>query len=352
MEIKQGGVVSRLLADVPVPRMFRAEQLFPRERIAPADIPAAVAGELSREPFRSKIRPGMSIAITAGSRGIANVDLITRSIVDFVKARGAVPFIVPAMGSHGGATAEGQLEVLASYGITPEAMGCEIRSSMEVVELGTSDTGLPVYLDKNAYEADGIIVSCRLKPHNAFRGPYESGPCKMLAVGLGKQKGAERVHSDGMGKIGANIPSIAKVILARAPILFALPCIENAYDETCRIEAIDRDDILAREPELLQYAFERMPSLLVGACDVLVVDETGKNYSGTGVDPNITGTFSTEYAHGGVEVQRTCFLDLSAASHGNALGVGLANVITKRFFDKIDTEKMYPNCLTLSLIHI
>ena len=132
MEIKQGGVVSRLLADVPIPRMFRAEQLFPRERIAPADIPAAVAGELSREPFRSKIRPGMSIAITAGSRGIANVDLITRSIVDFVKARGAVPFIVPAMGSHGGATAEGQLEVLASYGITPEAMGCEIRSSMEM----------------------------------------------------------------------------------------------------------------------------------------------------------------------------------------------------------------------------
>ena len=315
MEIKQGGVVSRLLADVPIPRMFRAEQLFPRERIAPADIPAAVAGELSREPFRSKIRPGMSIAITAGSRGIANVDLITRSIVDFVKARGAVPFIVPAMGSHGGATAEGQLEVLASYGITPEAMGCEIRSSMEVVELGTSDTGLPVYLDKNAYEADGIIVSCRLKPHNAFRGPYESGPCKMLAVGLGKQKGAERVHSDGMGKIGANIPSIAKVILARAPILFALPCIENAYDETCRIEAIDRDDILAREPE-----------------------------------PNITGTFSTEYAHGGVEVQRTCFLDLSAASHGNALGVGLANVITKRFFDKIDTEKMYPNCLTSTVL--
>lgn len=242
------------------------------------------------------------------------------------------------------------MEVLASYGITPEAMGCEIRSSMEVVELGTSDTGLPVYLDKNAYEADGIIVSCRLKPHNAFRGPYESGPCKMLAVGLGKQKGAERVHSDGMGKIGANIPSIAKVILARAPILFALPCIENAYDETCRIEAIDRDDILAREPELLQFAFERMPSLLVGACDVLVVDETGKNYSGTGVDPNITGTFSTEYAHGGVEVQRT----LSRSERGQprqrpGRGPGQRDP-PKRFFDKIDTEKMYPNCLTSTVL--
>lgn len=350
MEIKQGGVVSQLLANVPIPPMFLAEQTFPRPVIPPEEIPAVVAAQLSREPFRSKLRPGMQIAITAGSRGIANVALITRSVVDFVRSTGAVPFIVPAMGSHGGATAEGQLEVLSSYGITPESMGCEIRSSMEVVQLGVSDTGLPVYLDRNACQSDGIIVSCRLKPHNAFRGPYESGPCKMMAVGLGKQKGAERVHADGMGRIGQNIPSIAKVILEKAPILFALPCIENAYDETCRIEAIDRDDILTREPELLKEAFGLMPSLLVGEGDVLIVDETGKNYSGTGVDPNITGTFSTEYAHGGVKVQRTCFLDLSEASHGNSLGVGLASVITKRFFDKIDLEKMYPNCITSTVL--
>ena len=342
--------ITDLIKNVSVPKMVKIREVFDDTHIPEADIASTVTLELSREALGGQIKPGMKIAITCGSRGIHHYAVMARAMVDFVKSKEAEPYIVAAMGSHGGATAEGQLEVLASYGITPEAMGCEIRSSMEVVELGTSDTGLPVYLDKNAYEADGIIVSCRLKPHNAFRGPYESGPCKMLAVGLGKQKGAERVHSDGMGKIGANIPSIAKVILARAPILFALPCIENAYDETCRIEAIDRDDILAREPELLQFAFERMPSLLVGACDVLVVDETGKNYSGTGVDPNITGTFSTEYAHGGVEVQRTCFLDLSAASHGNALGVGLANVITKRFFDKIDTEKMYPNCLTSTVL--
>ena len=186
MEIRQGGVVSHLLADVAIPRMFRAEQVFPREHIAPGEIPSVVERELFREPFRSKIRPGMTVAVTAGSRGIANVDIITRAVVDFVKARGAAPFIVPAMGSHGGATAEGQLEVLASYGITPDTMGCEIRSSMEVVELGVSSTGMPVYLDKNAYGADGIILSCRLKPHNAFRGPYESGPCKMMTVGLGK----------------------------------------------------------------------------------------------------------------------------------------------------------------------
>lgn len=350
MEIKQGGVVSQLLAGVPIPRMFRARQLFPQEHIEPADIPAAVMAQLDREPFRSKVQPGMEIAITAGSRGIANVDIITKAVADFVKSCGATPFVVPAMGSHGGATAEGQLDILAGYGITPETMGCEIRSSMEVVELGVSDTGMPVYMDKNAYHADGIIISCRLKPHNAFRGPYESGPCKMMTVGLGKQKGAERVHADGMGKIGKNIPSMAKVVLEKAPILFAIPCLENAYDQTWKLEAIDKDDILDREPELLKEAFAHMPSLLVGECDVLVVDETGKNYSGTGVDPNITGTFSTEYAHGGVKVQRTCFLDLSEASHGNSLGVGLANVITKRFFDKIDLEMMYPNCITSTVL--
>ena len=229
-------------------------------------------------------------------------------------------------------------------------MGCEIRSSMEVVELGVSETGRKVFIDKNAYNSDGIIVSCRLKPHNAFRGPYESGPCKMLAVGLGKQKGAEQVHSDGMGRIHKNIPSIAKVVISKAPVLLAIPSIENAYDETCKIEAIDAKDILTREPELLKFAFTQMPSLLVGECDVLIVDETGKNYSGTGVDPNITGTFSTEFATGGVKVQRTCFLNLSEESHGNALGVGLANVITKKFFDKIDPEKMYPNCITSTVL--
>ncbi|MBQ3402232.1 MAG: DUF2088 domain-containing protein [Synergistaceae bacterium] len=351
MNIVQGGTVSQLLSGVKIPRMFRAGQKFPREVISPSDIPAKVFAELSREPFASKIRPGMSIAITAGSRGVANVAIITRAIADYVKSRGATPFIVPAMGSHGGATAEGQLEVLEGYGITPDSMGCEIRSSMEVVHLGVSDTGQNVYIDRNAYESDGIIISCRLKPHNAFRGAYESGPCKMMAVGLGKQKGAEQVHSAGMGHIAENIPSIAKVIIDKAPVLFAIPCIENAYDETCRIEAIDAPEILAREPELLRFAFTQMPSILVGEGDVLIVDETGKNYSGTGVDPNITGTFSTEYATGGVKVQRTCFLRLSESSHGNALGVGLANVITKRFYESIDPEKMYPNCITSTVLN-
>ncbi len=350
MEVKTGGVVSKLLADTKIPRMFRAVQSFPREVIQPEDIEKVVFEQLSQEQFSSLIKPGMSIAITAGSRGIRNVDIITRSIVNFVKQQGANPFIVPAMGSHGGATAEGQLEVLESFHITESTMGCPIKSSMEVVYLGETEHGKKVYMDKNAYESDGIIVSCRLKPHNAFRGPVESGPCKMMTVGLGKQAGAEVVHSDGMGVIARNIPAMAAVTIEKAPILMAIPCIENAYDETCKIEAILAKDIYERETELLKYAFSNMPKLIVEECDVLVVDKIGKNFSGTGVDPNITGTFSTEFATGGIKVQRTCFLNLSEESHGNALGVGLASAITKKIFDEMDVEKIYPNCITSTVL--
>lgn len=350
MEIVRGGVVSKLLEGVPIPKMFRAKQSFPRPLIKREDIPAAVWQAMEGERVASLIKPGMNIAITAGSRGIANVDVITKAIVDFVKKKGAHPFIVPAMGSHGGATAEGQLQILEGYNITEESMGCPIRSSMETVLLGTSELGKPVYLDKIAYHSDGIIVSCRVKPHNAFRGPYESGFCKMMVVGLGKQEGAESVHSDGMGVIAKNLPANAKVILDKAPILMGVCTIENAYDETARIAAVHRDDILTEEPGLLKEAFGNMPRLIVGECDVLIVDEIGKNYSGTGVDPNITGTFSTPYAHGGVNVQRTCFLDLTEASHGNALGTGLASCISKRLFDKIDLQMMYPNTITNTVI--
>ena len=221
---------------------------------------------------------------------------------------------------------------------------------METVLLGYSDLGKPVYMDKNAYEADGVILSCRLKPHNAFRGPVESGPCKMMTVGLGKQKGAEQVHADGMDIIAKNIPSMSRVTLGTGKILFALPCLENAYDQTMMFEAIAPEDILRREEELLKVAFANMPSILVGAGDVLIVDCVGKNFSGTGVDPNITGTFSTPYASGGVDVQRTCFLNLSEESHGNSLGVGLASAITRRIFDRIDADAMYTNCITSTVI--
>lgn len=350
MKIRNDGTVSRLLRDVPIPQMFHAVQRFPDAHIEREDIEKAVFDEIARSGMAERIKPGMRIAITAGSRGIRNVDEITRSVVACVKHCGATPFIVPAMGSHGGATAEGQKDMLAGFGITEEKTGCEIRSSMETVLLGYSELGKPVYMDRNAYESDGVILSCRLKPHNAFRGPIESGPCKMMTVGLGKQKGAEQVHSDGMDIIAKNIPTMAKVTLGTGKILFAIPCLENAYDQTMMFEAIPAEKILEREPELLKIAFANMPSILVGAGDVLIVDNVGKNFSGTGVDPNITGTFSTPYASGGVSVQRTCFLNLTPQSHGNALGVGLASAITKRIFDEIDADVMYTNCITSTVI--
>lgn len=350
MQVTREGMVSSLLKDIPLPKMFRATQVFPAEHIEAAAIPAAVKQEMGQEEFACKIKPGMNICITAGSRGIRNVDIITKAIVDFVKSRGANPFIIPAMGSHGGATPEGQKEILAGYHITEETMGCPIRATMEVVQLGLSSLNKPVYMDKYAYESDGVIVSCRLKPHNAFRGKVESGPCKMMTVGMGKQKGASFVHSDGMNHMAENIPTMAKVVIDSGKILFAIPCMENAYDETMRIEAIQPENILTREPELLKIAFRNMPKILVNSADVLVVDEIGKNYSGTGVDPNITGTFSTPYASGGLDVQRTCFLNLSEESHGNALGVGLASSITSKIFNEMDIEQMYPNCITSTVI--
>ena len=350
MRIRNDGTVSRLLKDVPLPEMFHAAQKFNDAHIEREDIEKTIFEEIRSRGMDQRIRPGMRIAITAGSRGIRNVDEITRSVVAFVKSRGAEPFIVPAMGSHGGATAEGQREMLAGYGITEERMGCAIRSSMETVYLGNSELGKPVYMDRNAYESDGVILSCRLKPHNAFRGKVESGPCKMMTVGLGKQKGAEQVHSDGMDIIAQNIPTMAKVTIGTGKILFAIPCLENAYDQTLMFEAIPAENILEREPELLKIAFANMPSILVKEGDVLVVDRIGKNFSGTGVDPNITGTFSTPYATGGVQVQRTCFLDLTEESHGNSLGIGLASAITRRIFDQIDADAMYTNCMTSTVI--
>ncbi|PNV60191.1 hypothetical protein C0033_20325 [Clostridium sp. chh4-2] len=350
MRIVKGGNVSRMLQDVTIPKMFHATQTFNEERIDPSEIPGVVYGQLSKPEISAKIQLGMSIAITAGSRGVANVDIITKAIVDYCKEKGAHPFIVPAMGSHGGADAEGQKELLAGYHITEENMGCPVKSSMETVMLGYSEYGKAVYQDKNANEADGIIISCRVKPHNAFRGPYESGICKMMVVGLGKQKGAESVHSDGLGNMARNLPANAKVVAEKSNILFAIPCVENAYDETALIEAVPKDRIFEREPELLKMAFANMPSILVGEADVLVVNEMGKNYSGTGVDPNISGTWSTEFGKGGLKVKRTCFLDLTDCSHGNANGMGLADIITARMYEKLDSEVIYPNCFTSTVL--
>lgn len=348
--MKKRPVVADLVSKQPLPRMFQIRQKFRRERIPPEDIPATIERLLREEKFISQIRPGMRVAITAGSRGIANVALITRCIAEFVKQMGAEPFVVPAMGSHGGATAEGQAEILRSYGITEEYIGCPVRSSMEVKKIGTNAEGMDVFIDRYAAEADGIIVSCRIKPHTAFRGPYESGIMKMMAIGLGKQHGAKVCHEAGFGQMAKYVPMFGRAILKHAPVLFAVATIENAYDETAKLVAVNADEVEGREPLLLKEAAAHMPKILVEECDVLVVDQIGKNFSGDGMDPNITGTFCSPYASGGIKSQRVCVLDLSPQTHGNGIGLGYASATTQRVFEKLDLASMYPNAITCTVL--
>ena len=345
-----GATVDGLLRDVAVPRMFRAKQTFRADSIAPANIPATVGALLSEQRVSATVKPGMNIAIAVGSRGIRNIEVIVKTIVDFVKSRGAHPFIFPSMGSHGGATAEGQAATLAGYGITQDSMGCPIVSSMDLVEVGVSKQGNHVFMDRNAWNSDGVIVTCRVKPHTSFRGKIESGICKMLTVGMGKQKGASLVHGCGMDRMSATIEDMAEVVIESGKVLFALPCIENAYDETALMEAVLPGDILKREPELLRIAFDNMPRLIVERGNVLVVDEIGKNFGGTGADPNITGRFPTPFATGGARVDRIAFLNLSELSHGNAMGWGLADAVTEKLFNAADLDATYANCITSNVL--
>jgi len=294
----------------------------------------------------------MRVAVTAGSRGVANMPLVLKTVVSFVREAGCDPFLFPAMGSHGGATAEGQRAILESLGITPESVGAPILCGTEVAELCRLPDGTPVCIDRYAAGADGIVVVNRIKPHTAFRNAYESGLVKMAVIGMGKQIGAEICHSRGWGCMAENIARIGEGVLRRANILFVLGLVENAYDETCKVEALRRGEFLEREPALLAEARSLMASLPFARADVLVVDQIGKNISGDGMDPNITGTHFTPYASGGPRTENVVVLDLTAESHGSAIGIGAATVTTERFFRKMDFGQTYPNCLTSKVLDV
>ena len=338
--------LSALVADVKLPRFVRVRQKFseaciPVDRIAPV-----LLEQLGRQEIAERIRPGMRVCITCGSRGIDNYVLLIRTLAEFCKSRGAEPFAIPAMGSHGGATADGQREVLQALGITEAAIGCPVVSSMETVVVGRTADGKDVHVDAHAAASDAIIVINRIKPHTSFRGTYESGLMKMMAIGLGKQKGAASCHSSGYKYMAQMVPAFGNVILDHAPVAFGVGVLENAFDRTAKIAALTPDEIRSREPELLKEAFSLMPKLYFDSCDVLVVDEIGKNISGGGMDPNITGAFSTPYASGGMDAQMRCILSLTPQTHGSAYGMGAADVISKRLYDAIDLEKTYPNSIT------
>jgi hypothetical protein len=341
-------VYSDLVKDIRIPRMAKVRQIF--ERPVLEDVVAEVRRQLSKDKIASTIKPGMRIAITGGSRGVTNIAVILREIAAICKEKGAEPFIIPAMGSHGGATAEGQLEVLESYGITEEFCGCSIISSLETTQIGFTPEGHPVFIDKHAAESDGIIVVNRIKGHTAFNGVYESGLMKMITIGLGKQKGAEVCHMAGFKHMHHLVPLFAKSIIRYAPIIFGLGIIENAYDETCKLAALLPDEIVSEEPKLLIEAKKLMGHLWFEETDVLVVDKLGKNISGDGADPNVTGAFLTPYAKGGIKAQRRAVLDLTDETHGNAAGIGVFDAITRRLFNRTSLEITYPNAVTNTML--
>ena len=338
------GIITDLLAHIPIPKMVRVQQTFPATGVP--DITATLQAELRRADIASRIKPGMRIAVGVGSRGMAEIALIAKVTVDELKRCGANPFIVPAMGSHGGATSEGQKEVLASLGVTEASAGCPILSSMEVVELGVLDNGLPVLIDKNAYEADGLIVINRVKSHNAFSGPNESGLVKMITIGLGKQKGADSCHVLGFKYMADFIVKMAQIKMQQLPFLFGIATVENAYDRVAKIVAIPAENIIETERELLLESKANTPRILLQPLDILIVDQLGKEFSGGGMDPYTTGRAPTPYLDPGPGPSRLVVLDVTARSHGNSCGMGLADITTRRLFNKIDFDFTYANILT------
>lgn len=337
------GIYDELLGKVKIPRFVKVHQEMMQSRI---EAPYETAKRAVEEcPGFQEIHSGDSVCIACGSREIANLKEIVRAIVDRVKEAGGEPFLIPAMGSHGGATADGQKEILLTYGLTPQQVGAEIRSSMETVKIGRTESGLDVRIDKNAAGADVIILAARIKPHTDFRGPIESGIMKMIAIGMGKQYGASICHSMGFPKMSENVRSIARVVLEKRPRVIGVGIIENAFHETYKITALNGKQIDEEEPALLKEAKSLMPHLPFPKCDVLFVDEIGKNISGPGMDPNITGR-SVFMGRWEPDFDGVAVFDLTEESHRNGNGIGNADVTTQRFFDKFDMETTYANSIT------
>jgi hypothetical protein len=328
------------------PKMYRIQQNIDAPRVK--NIEETLDHELDTLNLQSSIKGGMRIGITAGSRGVANIDRIMKHLICRIKAHSAHPFLFPAMGSHGGGTAEGQMEMLRSLKITEESVGAPILASMEVVEIGTSSFGFPILVDKYAAEADGIIVVNRIKPHTEFEGPIESGLFKMMAIGMGKYRGCQEVHKQtvnyGYREV---IPEIGRAILEKLPILFGIGIVENIYDETAYIRGILPSDFLAEEKRLLAEAKTLMARLPFTKIDVLIIDEMGKNISGTGMDTNVIGRimFIGEREPEIPKITRIAVLDLTEEAHGNAVGIGLADFTTKRLVKKIDHEATAINAI-------
>jgi hypothetical protein len=326
---------------LPLPRFCAVRQTLPRQRVA--DVPAQVRAELARVDLAGRLQPGWSVAITAGSRGIADIPLVIRTVAEVVRQAGAQPFVVPAMGSHGGATVEGQRHVLAEYGITEASVGAPIRASMDTVELGRLPSGARLYFDALAAAANATIVVNRVKAHTAFRGDIESGLCKMTAIGLGKQVGAEQVHAYGLRE---HIPQAASLSLEHNNVVVGLGLVENAAHELATIRATLPSQFLDTDRELLKLSNTFSPRVPFDHLHLLVVGWLGKNISGSGLDYNVVGMWRRIGGERLPDFERIAVLDLTDESDGNGLGVGIADFTTRRIYDKLDLGKTYLNGLT------
>ena len=333
--------------DMRYPDMYRVRQVFDAPRVD--NLEETLNREMASIRAGDLIKPGARIALTAGSRGIAHIDQILRYLVQAVKQKGGCPLLIPSMGSHGGGTAEGQVEVLKSLGVTEESTGAPVVSSMDVAEIGKSCFGFPVMVAKAAAEADGVIVVNRIKPHTEFEGPIESGLMKMMAIGMGKHRGCFEVHKQAV-QYGYRdvIPEIGGVILSKLPVLFGLGIVENLYDETAVIRAVLPSRFVEEEKELLSLAKKLMARLPFEKMDVLIVDQMGKNISGTGIDTNVIGRimFIGEREPEKPKIIRIVVLDLTEASHGNAVGIGLTDYTTQRLVKKLDLAAIATNAIT------
>lgn len=336
-------MLAGLLSSVEIPKFVKVESVVRQPQIQ--NVRETVKAALENCPALKRILPGQQVAVTAGSREINHIGEILSAVGEAVRGRGATAFIVPAMGSHGGADARGQTEVLRHYGITEETVGMEIRSSMETVLLGKTPDGLEVYLDANAMRADHIIPVGRIKAHTDFSGPVESGLVKMLVIGLGKQQGASICHREGFLRMGDNLLKFVKVILEKAPVIFGVGIVENSVHEPALVEAVEAERILLREPELLSYSKSLMPRIPFDYLDLLIVQEAGKDISGAGMDPNVTGR-SCVLGRRAPHAEKIAVFDLTDKSDGNSAGMGNADAITRKMYEKIDLMPVYVNGIT------
>ncbi|MCA9051053.1 MAG: DUF2088 domain-containing protein [Planctomycetaceae bacterium] len=330
------------------PRMRDVRQRFDTTRVD--DIPGTVHRQLQSLCLQNCVSPGQSVAVTAGSRGIANIAVILREAVAALRALGAVPFVVPAMGSHGGGTVEGQLEVLRGLGVTEESVGAPIRATMDTVVVAHTSSGIPVHFDRFAREADHVLIVNRVKPHTRFVGPIESGLHKMMLIGLGKHEGAKVYHGGIMScSFSEMIHSVAEQVLRSCSVIGGLAILENAVDETALIEAVRPERFAEREPELLKLACRWLPGLPVDNVDLLIVDRIGKNISGVGMDANIVGRKFNDHSATADDVARCLRImvrSLTPETHGNGTGIGMAEFTTQHCVDQIDPVKTRINCMT------